>query len=185
MTDPLVQLFLARSEKALAETKRRYGSGLRALARRILGSPEDAEEVENDVYLEAWRSIPPAEPESLKGYLFVLCRRKALDRLDERLAQKRGGGEAALVLEELEEILPAEDGERWAEALSLREAIGRFLDDLPERERRVFIKRFWYFLSTAEIARETGLKESHVRVLLHRCRRKLKEQLIGEELWHG
>ena len=183
MTDPLVQLFTERSEEALAEAKRRYGSGLRAFARRILGSPEDAEEVENDVYLEAWNSIPPAEPESLKSFLFLLCRRRALDRLDARLTQKRGGGEAPLALEELDEVLHGEDGRTWAEKLSLQSVMEAFLRGLPERERTIFLQRYWYFMSTAEIAKISGLKESHVRVLLHRGRKQLKERLKKEDLW--
>ena len=107
-SDPLVQQFLVRQEEALAEAKRRYGSALRSLSLRILGSPEDAEEVENETYLEAWNQIPPAEPDSLKSYLYMICRRRSLDRLDERLAKKRGGGEAAAGWEELEDILPGE-----------------------------------------------------------------------------
>ena len=181
--DPLVQQFLSRSEEAIAEAKRRYGSGLRALALRILGSREDAEEIENDVYLEAWNKIPPAEPESLKSYLFMICRRRALDRLDGRLAKKRGGGEAEAALEELDEFLPGEDGREWADAIGRRELIRDFLSGLPERERRLFLKRYWYFRSVRVIAEEEKLTVSHVKVLLHRSRKRLKENLQKEGLW--
>ena len=181
--DPLVQQFLSRSEEAVTEAKRRYGSGLRALALRILGSREDAEEIENDTYLEAWNRIPPAEPESLKSYLFMICRRRALDRLDERLAKKRGGGEAETALEELDEFLPGEDGRDWADAIGRRELIRDFLTGLPERERRLFLKRYWYFLSVREIAEDEKLTVSHVKVLLHRSRNRLKERLKREDLW--
>ncbi|MBQ4424212.1 MAG: sigma-70 family RNA polymerase sigma factor [Lachnospiraceae bacterium] len=182
--DPLVQQFFDRSEEAIAEAKRRYGSGLCALALRILGSAEDAEEVENDVYREAWDAIPPAEPDSLKSWLYMVCRRRALDRLDERLAAKRGGGEAAAVLDELEDILPGEDGRDWAENLSRREALNRFLKELPARERSIFLKRYWYFLSVREIARQERLTDNHVKVLLFRIRHQLKELLQKEGLWY-
>ena len=181
--DPLVQQVLSRSEEAIAEAKRRYGSGLRALALRILGSREDAEEIENDVYLEAWNKIPPAEPESLKSYLFMICRRRALDRLDARLAKKRGGGEAEAALEELDEFLPGEDGREWADAIGRRELLRDFLTGLPERERRLFLKRYWYFLSVRGIAEEEELTVSHVKVLLHRSRKRLRESLQKEGVW--
>ena len=185
MKDPLVQQFTVRSEEAIGEARRLYGAGLRGLALRILGSREDAEEVENDSYLEAWNRIPPAEPDSLKSYLYLICRRRALDRLEVRLAARRGGGEAAAALDELDELLPGEDGREWGEAIDRREAIDRFLRELPERERRIFLKRYWYFLKTREIAAEEKLTESHVKVLLHRMRSRLKAQLQKEGLWNG
>ena len=181
--DPLVNQFLSRSENAAAEAKRLYGAGLRGLAKRILGNYEDAEEVENDVYQEAWEKIPPAEPESMKNFLFMICRRRALDRLRERLAKKRGGGEAETALDELDDIFPGEDGRNWASEIARREMLSRFLRELPQRERTVFLQRYWYFLSVREIAREQGLKESHVKVLLYRIRNQLKEQLVREDLW--
>ena len=180
--DPLVAAFFSRSESAIAEARQKYGAGLRRLSYGILGSKEDAEEIENDVYLEAWNKIPPAEPESLKSYLFMICRRRSLDRMKEKLAQKRGGGEAAVTLEELEQILPGEDGRDWAEQICLRETLRRFLERLPKRERVVFMQRYWYFLSISEIAEEQMLSENHVKVLLYRTRQKLKDQLKKEEL---
>ena len=183
-TDPLVLQFLARQEEALTEAKRSCGAALRALALRILGSREDAEEVENEVYLEAWNKIPPAQPESLKSYLFMVCRRRALNRLEARMAEKRGGGEAETALEEVSEIISGEDGRSWGEGLDRRELLNRFLRELPARERRLFLKRYWYFLSIREIAAEEKLKENHVKVLLFRSRSKLKALLQEEDLWN-
>ena len=182
--DPLVQQFFDRSEEAIDEAKRRYGSGLRGLALRILGNREDAEEVESDAYLEAWNRIPPAGPDSLKSYLYLICRRRALDRLEEHLAKKRGGGEAELALEELDEVLPGEDGRDWADRIDRREILGRFLRELPDRDRRVFLKRYWYFLTVREIAAEEKLTVSHVKVLLFRNRSRLKALLQKEDLWN-
>ena len=78
--DPLVQQFLSRSEEAIAEAKRRYGSGLRALALRILGSREDAEEIESDVLLKAWKTIPPNRPKDLGYYLALITRQLSINR---------------------------------------------------------------------------------------------------------
>lgn len=182
----ILTLYKQRDQEAIAETARRYGVALRGLARRILGSPEDAEEVENEVYLAAWEQIPPASPLPLLPWLRTICRRRALDRLDEKNAGKRGGGQGNLALEELEEGLPVgEDGRHWAGRMSLEDAISDFLKELPERERIIFLQRYWYFLSVEEVARENDLKSGHVKVLLYRIRQKLKARLEREDLWDG
>ena len=184
--EKIIALFRARSEEAITQTTAAYGSVLRALAQRILGNREDAEEVESDVYLAAWQQIPPEEPLPLLPWLRTICRRRALDRLEQETALKRGGGQGHLVLEELEESLPTgEDGRHWAGRLSLEEAVSAFLKELPEREQRVFLQRYWYFLSVEEVARENGLTRSHTKVLLHRTRKKLKAHLEREDLWDG
>lgn len=184
MQDPLVNRLKDRDEDVLAEAKELYGAGLRALAFRILGNREDAEEVENDAYCEAWECIPPAEPASLKSWLLMVTRRRALDRLDAKLAQKRGGGEAEAALDEMEDLLPGEDGRQWAGEIARKEVIRSFLTALPAQKRRIFLKRYWYFLSIREIAAEEGLSESHVKTILHRSRKSLKDQLIREDLWN-
>ena len=182
--DPLVQLFLQRSEDVISEAKQLYGNKLRGFALRILGSPEDAEEIENSVYLEAWNKIPPAEPVSLESYLFMICRRRSLDKLEERQALKRGGGTTPTPIEELNEVLPGEDGRHWAGQISRKDLLNSFLKELPNRAREIFLQRYWYFLSTREIAKQQGLKESHVKVLLSRIRKQLKDLLIREDLWN-
>ena len=56
------------------------------------------------------------------------------------------------------------------------------LDSLPERERRIFLARYWYFLSAAEIAGREDLAAGSVRVILHRSRNRLKTILKKEGL---
>lgn len=58
----IVDLYLQRDERAISSSAERYGARLRALSFAITQDRETAEECENDVYLEAWRSIPPHEP---------------------------------------------------------------------------------------------------------------------------
>ena len=67
-----------------------------------------------------------------------------------------------------------------AEYHELTAAIDRFLDTLPETERRVFLCRYWYFAGIGEIAERFGFSASKVRSMLLRCRRKLKQQLLEE-----
>ena len=103
----------------------------------------------------------------------------ALNRLEEKGAQKRGG-EALIVLEELSECLPDSSGEELGESFALREALNSFLASLDEKTRIIFMQRYFYTCSVREIAAARGLKESAVTMLLFRARQKLKEHLHKE-----
>ena len=98
MDDPqIVELFWQRSERAIPEAERKYGSYCRSIAARLLRSPEDAEECLNDTWLRAWNSMPENRPERLGPYLGRLTRWLCLDRLRGEGRQKRGGQETLLV----------------------------------------------------------------------------------------
>ena len=170
----IIRLFFARDERAVAECRKRYGGLCRSVATHILGSKEDAEEAENDAYLRAWNAIPPECPARLGAYLAAVCRRLAIDRLRAEKSRKRGAGEYILALDELTETL-ADLSDGPAEQTELRDGIERFLDTLPQQQRRIFLLRYWWALSVKEIARETGAGESAVKQSLARARAKLRE----------
>ena len=64
--------------------------------------------------------------------------------------------------------------------MALAALLDRFLDDLPETARRMFLQRYWYLCSVRVIARELGVGESRVKVTLHRARIQLRELLEKE-----
>ena len=68
----ILQLFAARSNRAIAETEQKYGRECRRLAVRIRGSDEDAEECFNDVLMWTWDTIPMQKPDSFAVYLRVI-----------------------------------------------------------------------------------------------------------------
>lgn len=180
----IVALYWAREEAAIAETEKKYGRYCHYIAKQILASDADAEEVVNDTYLRTWDAIPPSRPIRLKAFVAKICSRLALDRYDGQTAQKRGGGEVPLVLEELSECLPdVEDGRNYADRVALRDALDRFLALLPPQSARIFVRRYWYLASVAEIAGEYGMKESTVAMCLLRCRGRLKDYLIKEGIF--
>ena len=174
----IIELFFARDEKALKECEQIYGRYCEAIAKKLLGNDEDAEEVLNDTLLRAWNSIPPERPVSLKGYLASLCRNLALNRRKARKTLKRG--EPDLVLDELAECLPDPSSDDPAESFTLREAIVAFLRSLEKRDRVIFLQRYFYNCSIARIAKLHGMKESAVTMLLFRTRLKLKDKLTKE-----
>jgi RNA polymerase sigma-70 factor (ECF subfamily) len=179
----ILELFRARDEKALEAVTEKYGSYCRTIAQSVLGDPEDAEECVNDMLFDAWRSIPPARPVSLSAFLGKITRRIAIDRLRNRMAAKRGGGEAELTLEEFAEDLRYEgDPALEVEKKALQEAIRRYVNGLAPLDQSLFVLRYWYLEPTARIAQKLNLTETNVHVRLHRLRKRLG-RFLEKEGW--
>ena len=179
----IIDLFFSRSEQAIQEVHGKYGNFCYKIAWNILENREDSEESVNDTYFSAWRNIPPTRPKRLSAYLAKLTRHIALDRWRRRSAEKRGGGETALALEELEDCLSVGDNTQAAlMGKELHAALNRFLEALPEKERMIFVARYWYLYPVKEIARRMGASESGVKTQLLRTRNRLKFFLEKEEL---
>lgn len=175
----IVALYWARDEKAIVESSAKYGAYCRAIAWQILQSREDAEESVNDTWVGAWGSMPPHRPELLSAFLGKITRRVSLKRRRDQGAEKRGGGQLALALDELAECVGATADEALEE-MELARLIDAFLDGLPDTEQRVFVCRYWYLDSIADIAKRFGFSESKVKSMLHRTRGKLRTCLERE-----
>ena len=74
------------------------------------------------------------------------------------------------------------DPEKEADRKELLRYLNRFLDSLPEIQRKVFVCRYWYLESIPEIATRFGISESKVTAMLHRLREKLRARLQLEGL---
>lgn len=176
----IVALYWARDQRALAETAEKYGGYCRSVAGAVLPDPQDAEEAVNDAYLAAWNAMPPHRPALLGPFLGKLCRRAALHLWRRGRAQKRGGGETALVYDELAECIGGGSAETALEAAELGRSLDRFLASQPQAARRVFVCRYWYVDSVEDIARRFGFSQSKVKSMLRRTRQKLRDYLIKE-----
>jgi RNA polymerase sigma-70 factor (ECF subfamily) len=182
--EAIVRLFLARNENALTETQKKYGGYLLRIAGNILGNASDGEECVNDTYLAAWNSIPPQIPQILRTYLGKLVRRISIDRYRKRSAEKRGGSEVELSIDELDECLPAVGnvGEE-IENERLGAVIGEFLEKLPCDKRRMFICRYFNSYSMKDIAKTFEISETKAANVLWRVRAELKKYLESEDLF--
>lgn len=178
----IVDLYWSRNPEAIAHTCEKYGSYCRAVARNILPDRRDIEECVNDTWLNAWNAMPEDRPSLLAQYLGKITRNLALNRWRAGHAEKRGGGELPLVLDELTECVSSAGTLQAVEALELEEAVNRFLHTLPERECNVFLRRYWFAESAEEIARRYGMRENTVRTSLFRSRKKLQRYLEKEDL---
>lgn len=178
--EEIVEMYFARNEAAVSFTEKKYGGYLRSIAYNILNSMDDARECENDTYFSAWREIPPMRPASLKGFLAKIVRSIALDRLDYNRAAKRNS-ELTAVFSELENVasmLP--DPHEELESKILAAQISTFLRGIKPTSRGIFVRRYWYGDSLAEIARRFGISEGKAASSLFRTRSRLKKYLCKE-----
>lgn len=170
----IIELYFARSEEAIGESEKKYGAYCRTIAGNILPIREDVEECVSDTWLRAWGAIPPSHPERLGAFLGRITRNLALDCL--RAAKKN-----CPVQEELAECLTMGDPTAgMVDRVVLTAALERFLAGLPQKKRKLFLRRYWYFSTVEELGRDFGMSESGVKMTLLRLRRELRAQLKQE-----
>lgn len=165
----IIELFFARSEDAISELDKKYGKLCHKLADNILASAQDAEECVNDAYLSTWNAIPPQRPESLPAFVGTLVRRCSITRYRANTAMKRNS-HYDMCMEELETFLasPQQAMEEHYAARELAAAIERFLDTQSKENRVLFMRRYWYADSFAEIGKLLGITEGNARLRLTR-----------------
>ncbi|MBQ1847636.1 MAG: sigma-70 family RNA polymerase sigma factor [Clostridia bacterium] len=184
MTDrEIIKLYYERNEKALSETDKKFGKYCLKTASRILKDDADAEEACNDALYKVWQSIPPDDPDDLGAYLCRITRNVCVDRLRVSDAEKRGGGEIPLILDELDEctsnMRSAEDEYISGE---LTKTLNGLMKKLPKRQRDMFVSRYTLAYSVSEIASAFGCGENDVRANISKARKKLIELLRGIDL---
>ncbi|HOD02567.1 MAG: RNA polymerase factor sigma-70 [Firmicutes bacterium ADurb.Bin300] len=177
----IVELYWQRDESAIRETETKYGQYCFSIAFNILSDTEDSKECVNDTWFRAWNAIPPSRPDRLRIFLAKITRNLSFDKYRLKAANKRGGGEITLALEELGEcVSSALDVEFEFYEQELVKSLNGFLYALPKRESNIFLRRYFYVESIFEIARRYGLKESNITVILSRTRQKLRLHLRKE-----
>ena len=179
--DEIVALCFVRDENAIEEISKKYGAYCRKVAENILRDSEDAEECMNSALLAFWNCVPPEKPENLKIFLAKITRNLALNKFREKNTEKRGGGKIAVIFDELSECVSS--GENIEEnfiAKELGESINLFAKKLPERERNIFIRRYFFMESAEEIGERYSVSVGNVAVIIHRIRKKLKKHLERE-----
>ncbi len=170
--EEILDLYWARNERAITETDRLYGHACMRISMDILESRPDAEECVNDAYLKTWNSIPPNRPKSLGGYVLRIVRNLSVSRLRELTADKRNR-ELTVSIHELEACLV--DKGRSTDELAAE--LTQFIATLAERDRRLFLGRYWYNLPVKELAREWDMTPNAVTQKLTKLRERLRRFL--------
>lgn len=180
--EKIIELFFSRSEQAISELDQKYGRLCHRISHNILNNWQDAEECVNDAYLGVWNAIPPARPNPLQSYLCRIVRNISLRLYYRKKAVKRSCiYETAM--QELEACLPATDTvEAEIETRELTKMIETFLDTLSAENCVIFLRRYWFCDTYADIARYAGISEKNVSVRLTRIRKQLKDYLNEREV---
>lgn len=178
----IIESFWQRNEAAISMAAAKYSKYCHSISYNILHNNEDAEECVNDTYLRAWDAIPPTRPNKLSVFLGTITRRLSLSRYTKSRAEKRGFGQVAVVLDELEEVVQdsASSIDARIDSEIIVVTLNSFLSDLPEKQRNVFVRRYWHLCSVDDIASDYGLSSQNVKQILFRLRNKLKTKLEKE-----
>lgn len=175
----IIDLFFARNEAAIQMTDETYGRRLFHLADNIVQNGQDAEESISDTYLKAWDTIPPQRPEHYYAYIAKICRNFALKKVDWKNAQKRKA-EVVTLTQEMENCIPDTYREAEIDARELGRILDAFLRTLTPENQMVFLRRYWYADTIAEIAERYGIGKSAVQMRLNRTKNKLASYLAKE-----
>ena len=120
----------------------------------------------------------------MKAYIGCLCRRISISAYRRETAKKRGGCQSEIAIEELSAYLPDKSGspEATVELKELAAALSIFLRSLPDKERNVFMARYWYVMPINDISARLSLNINTVKTILRRTRQKLARSLDKEGL---
>ncbi len=177
----IIEMYLKRNEDALVYTADKYGKRLRNISLGIVRDPETAEECENDTYSEAWNTIPPNEPKNyFYAFLCRIVRHISLDRCRKNNSLKRKAYISELSLE-MESCIPSpDDCEKRIDDEAFAQMLNKFLEELSQEKRRIFVRRYFFSDSISDISKRYSISESKVKTALFRVRRELKSYLIKE-----
>jgi RNA polymerase sigma-70 factor (ECF subfamily) len=180
----LVAQLRAGDQAAFEQVVRAYGGRLLAVARRIVGSEEDARDVVQDAFMNAFKSLDRFEGNAkLSTWLHRIVVNAALMRLRTRKRKPE---------QSIETMLPSflDDGhheerfQSWDEPIDKimeraenRELVRRQIDALPEGYRTVLVLRDIEGLDTEETANVLGLSVNATKIRLHRARQALRSLL--------
>lgn len=181
--EEIIQLFFNRCERAIVELHVKYGKVCHKLSYNILKNKEDAEECVNDAYLGIWNVIPPNRPNPFLTFVCKIVRNISITRYYKNTAKKRNSI-YDVAMEELEDCLPSKNTvEEELEMKELTQIIEQFLKTLSVENRVIFMRRYWFLDSYADIAERMDLTEKNVSVRLNRIRNKLQKYLEEREIW--
>lgn len=180
LPDPrLVALVRAGRDDAFATIVERYQGQLLGFARRLLrGTGHDAEDVVQDAFLRAYKSLRATDNAMhLRPWLYMIVRNRAMDDL-----RRAGGGRfVAAELDEVEHVAVArglDPAERAVERELLREVVAE-MQRLPERQKLALVMRELDGASHVEMSERLGTSIPATKSLLVRARTTLQEAVAA------
>ncbi len=167
----LIRRLKAQDENALKELIAGYSAYVTTIIRnvgRTAFAESDVEELAADVFIAVWEHADDLHGDSLKGYLGVTARHKAINHLR--------GLRFTVPMEEIT-LQSTEDIQADTERRLLWAAVREIVDGMEQAEREILLRFYFYYQQTPQIAEEMHLKPATVKTRLHRARKKLLKQL--------
>jgi RNA polymerase sigma-70 factor (ECF subfamily) len=179
----LVEAAQAGDREAMSELVRVTHRGVYSQALRLLGNPDDAADVTQDVYLRVVRKLGGFRHEaSFTTWLARVTTNVAMSTLTRR--SRRVAVEGASFGDGVADSVPEPDADPAdrSEAIALAARLESLVQALPEGQRQVLVLRDVYGMSTEEVAQKMGLTPGAVKVRLFRARERLKAELEATEM---
>ncbi len=161
----------------MTEIYDQYGRLTYGYLTRALGDAAQAEDVQQQVFLEVWQRGPTFDPTraSLATWIMTIARSRAVDQLRKRVPEPRDPAGSLALLDEQRATTPVDElHEQWR--------LAALLAELPEEEAEVLRMRFHLNLSQSEIAERTGIALGTVKTRMARALDRLRDELTLEEV---
>ena len=170
----LVKRLKKKEEQALEQIMKRFTPLVASIVHNIAkGSltTEDIEEVVTDVFVTLWRNAEKVQEDKLKAYLCCIAKTRTYNKLD---TVKRA------VIVDIDEI-DVEDEfslSETAEQNDLNACLLEIIDTIPEPDREILLRHYFYYQTVTDIAQRLQLNAETVKGKLFRTRKKIKSQLM-------
>jgi RNA polymerase sigma-70 factor (ECF subfamily) len=173
----LIRRMVEADETALGALYDRWVRSLYSLVLHLLRDPDEAEDVVEETFWQAWRKADSYEPSrgAVSTWLLTIGRRKALDRLRARKRSREDLIDNDRTFDDLPSRSP--DPSVDAEGSELRENVKTALRALPNEQREVLELGYFSGMSQTEIAEATGQPLGTVKTRMRLALQKLREPL--------
>ena len=179
--DTIVNMYWERNETAIKETDKKYGKYLYTISYNVLHDRLDCEECINDTYLTTWNRIPPTRPNMFQRFLSKITRDISVDKYRKTHTLRCIPSELVVSLDELDDCISCMTHDHEAETVEkISGVLNSYLRELTERDRFIFVCRYYYSDTVAYIAKMTGVSDKTVYRELLRIRNGLRERLTKE-----
>jgi len=176
----LVRRMAAGDEAALGALYDRYSPLLHSVVLRIVGDPDDAEEVLEDAFWQAWRQAGRYEESrgGISTWLVMIARSRAVDRVRarRRFREERLEELSDAPMDVADESAPSPFDAAGSD--ELRRIVGRAVAALPAEQRQAVELAYFRGLSQSEIAQATGQPLGTVKTRARLALQKLREALV-------